>query len=146
MTIDPSINGPAHIGAIGGIGGGSSGPDLAADIRSLGLDIVGQVAGSFGLVTTSTPGQGDIYGLNQLADRIGAQFGDSNAADIGALTRALEDFAGAIASDMAAYADGRTLDHLDGAIEASPLSTATGIGGVIDALGEARTHFDTARS
>ncbi len=146
MTIDPSINGPAHIGAIGGIGGGSSGPDLAADIRSLGLDIVGQVAGSFGLAPGSAPGQGDIYGLGGLADRIGAQFGGSNAADIGALTRELEEFASAIASDMAAYADGRTLDHLDGAVAASPLSTATDIGGVIDALAQARTHFDTARS
>jgi hypothetical protein len=145
MTIDPSISGSSPISALGGAGGDAPGAGLVDGFRALGTDIVAQVAGSFGLIPISAPGQGDVYGLRALADQVGAAFGESSAADLGALSRAIEDFAGAIAADMAAYADGRTLDLLDGALAASPLSTAADLGGVIDALDQARASLEAAR-
>ncbi|MCI4592632.1 hypothetical protein MOK15_21480 [Sphingobium sp. BYY-5] len=151
MTIDPSISGTGisgsgPIGALGGASGDTPGAGLVDGFRALGTDIVAQVAGSFGLLPVSAPGQGDIYGLRVIADQVGAAFGENSAANLGALTRAIEDFAGAIATDMAAFADGRTLDLVDGALAVSPLSTAADLGGVIDALDQARTSLEAARS
>ena len=68
-----------------------------------------------------------------------------SAADAGALTRAVEDFASAVATDMAAYADGRTLDLADSAIGASTLGSASDIAGIIDGLDQARVALEGAR-
>lgn len=144
MSIDPSISGSGPIGAIVATGGGSGAADVADRFRALGQHVVAQVAGSFGLIPLAAPGQGDVYGLRAMADGIGSAFGGS-AADTGALTRAIEDFAGAIATDMAAYADGRTLDLVDGALAASTLSTAGDIPAIIDGLDQARTALEGAR-
>lgn len=145
MTIDPSISGSSPIGAIGALGGGAAHTGVADDFRALATQVVGQIAGSFGLTPANVSGQGDVYGLTALADGIGAAFGGGSAADMGALTRAIEDFAGAVATDMAAYADGRTLDLANGAIDASTLSTVGDIAGVIDGLDQARTALEGAR-
>lgn len=147
MTIDPGISGTSSIGAIAATGAGEAGGASMADgIRGLAGDVVAQVAGSFGLIPLAAPGQGDVYGLRAVADGIGAALGGGSAADLGALTRAIEDFAGAVATDMAAYADGRTLDLVDGAIGASTLSSAGDINAVIDGLDQARVALDGARS
>lgn len=146
MTIDPSISGASPIGAITATGAGqASGAGIADGLRALAGHVVAQVAGSFGLLPLTAPGQGDVYGLRAMADGIGAALGGESAADMGALTRAIEDFAGAVATDMAAYADGRTLDLVDGAIGASTLSSAGDIPAVIDGLDQARTALEGAR-
>lgn len=146
MTIDPGISGASPIGAISATGAGeASGADIADGVRTLAGHVVAQVAGSFGLVPLTAPGQGDIYGLRAAADGIGAALGGGSAADLGALARAIEDFAGAVATDMAAYADGRTLDLVDGAIGVSTLFSASDIPAVIDGLDQARVALDGAR-
>ncbi len=145
MTIDSSISGTGPISAIGAAAGETAGAGLTEGIRGLASSVVARVADSFGLIPVRAPGQGDVYGLRALADGIGAALGGGSAADMGALTRAIEDFAGAVATDMAAYADGRTLDLVEGAIGASTLSTAGDIAGVIDGLEQARVALDGAR-
>lgn len=146
MTIDPTIGSSSAIGALsasGAGGGGSIGLDAA--IRTLAADVVGQVAGSLGLTGGALPGQGDIYGLGTLADGIAGAFGDSSAASIGALTRALEDFSGAVATDMAAHADGRTLDIVESALSADPFPGAGDVAGIIHGLDQATAAIDAAR-
>jgi hypothetical protein len=144
MTIDPNISSASAIGALGQTGGASAGVGPVDQVRALASQIVGQIAGNFGLLPISAPGQGDVYGLRALADQISASFGGS-AADAGALTRAVEDFASAVATDMAAYDDGRTLDLADSAIGASTLGSASDIAGIIDGLDQARVALEGAR-
>lgn len=145
MTIDPRISGSNPIGAIGMDASETKGAGIADGVRTLAGHVVSQVASSFGLIPLTAPGQGDVYGLRAMADAIGATLGGGSAADMGALIRAIEDFAGTVATDMAAYADGRTLDLVDGAIGASTLSTAGDIPAVIDGLDQARTALEGAR-
>lgn len=144
MTIDPNISSASAIGALGATGGPAASAGPVDQVRALASQVVGQIAGSFGLLPISAPGQGDVYGLRALADQMSANFGGS-AADAGALTRAVEDFASAVATDMAAYADGRTLDLAVSAIGASTLGSASDIAGIIDGLDQARVALEGAR-
>jgi hypothetical protein len=142
MTIDPTSSTP--IGAIGPVYGGSGSAEIARRFDDLSTVIIGHVAASFGLLPAAA-GHGDIYGLRALADSIDQTFGNGSAAEVGALTRAIEEFAGAVAADMAAFADGRTLDFAQQAVSISGLSAAGDLAGVIDALNVARRAMDGAR-
>ncbi|WP_336970697.1 hypothetical protein [Sphingobium aromaticiconvertens] len=146
MSIDPTF-GASPVGALAGAGqsGGATG-SIADAVRALAGDVVGQVAGNLGLIDRAPLGQGDIYHIAPLADGIAVSLGDSSAASIGALTRALEDFAGAVASDMAAYADGKTLELADAALRTETLSQAGDVAGVIQGLDRAIDAFDSART
>jgi len=147
MSIDPPFS-TGSVGPISGVGAAQGGGPggLQESLRSLALDVVGQIADALQLTGSATPqGQGDIYGIAALADGIASAFPDSSAADAGALTRALEDFASAVATDMAAYADGRTLDLAGDALAAAPLSDASGITDAIRGIEQATAQLDAAR-
>lgn len=144
MTIDPSISSAGPIGAIAAAGDGARGAGPIDAIRAIATNIVSGIAASFGLLPVNAPGQGDVYGLRSASDTLGTALGGS-AADQGALTRAVEDFASAVATDMAAYADGRTLTLVDGALAASTLANAGDIAGIIDGLDQARVALEGAR-
>lgn len=148
MTIDPTIGSSGAIGALSGIGQAASGASgIDGAVRSLATDIVGRIAGQLGLGGDAAAplGHGDIYGLGALAEGIGQSLGDASAPAIGALTRSLEDFAGAVAADMAAHADGRTLDTVDAALGANPFAGASDVSGVIRGLDEATAGLSAAR-
>ena len=147
MSIDPISAGP--IGPVSAIGASpDAGSGLADVLRGLAGEVVGQVAGALRLIDGaplgSPLGQGDIHGIARLADGIASRFPDASAADTGGLTRALEDFAGAVATDIAAFADGRTLDLAGDALAAS-LPQADGIAGAIRGIEQATTMLDAAR-
>jgi len=69
----------------------------------------------------------------------------SSASAIGALGATGGPAASAVATDMAAYADGRTLDLADSVIGASTLGSASDIVGIIDGLDQARVALEGAR-
>ncbi|WP_311267678.1 hypothetical protein [Sphingobium sp. WCS2017Hpa-17] len=144
MTIDPSISSAGPIGAISAVGEGARGASPVDAIRAVATNVVSGVAASFGLLPVTASGQGDVYGLRAASDALGEALGGS-AADQGALTRAVEDFASVVATDMTAYADGRTLTLVDGALAASTLATAGDIAGIIDGLDQARVALEGAR-
>lgn len=60
-------------------------------------------------------GAPDAYRLGDLANRVGLELG-ATPSEAGELTRAIEALAGALAEDLVALADGRTLDRLDTAL------------------------------
>lgn len=148
MSIDPTFRSSSSaigIGALSSLNGGGRGGEVEGAVRSLASTVVGQVAASLGTAGAGPVGQGDIYGIGPLAEGIGTALGATNATQVGDLTRALEGFAGAVAADMAARADGRTLDRIDQALADAPLSGAGGVDGVIHGLSQATTAIETAR-
>lgn len=146
MTIEPTRSTP--VGAIGAPAPAATG-DAARLLHGLTTSVIGGIAASFG-IGPAGPGQsdihqGDIHGIGQLGDAIVQIFGGGTAAEAGALARALEEYAGAVAADMAAHADGRTLDLAEAALSDAGLAEAGDIGGFIDALSAARRNMDGAR-
>jgi hypothetical protein len=141
MTIEPTRSTP--VGSIGASAPVATG-DAARLLHGLTTSVIGGIAASFG-IGPAAPGQGDIYGLGQLGDAIVQTFGGGTAAEAGALARALEEYAGAVAADMAAHADGRTLEFAEAALSDAGVARAGDIGGFIDALSAARRNMDGAR-
>ncbi|WP_404334998.1 hypothetical protein AB2M62_14950 [Sphingomonas sp. MMS12-HWE2-04] len=116
MTIDSiSLN---QAGAVGRSGAFADPPAaLAGDTaRNVAVSVVGRIASELALAPPRPGNVAENYGVRGLADAIGARFPDATPTQLGDLSRSLEDFAGAVATDMAAYADGATLDRVDAAI------------------------------
>nr|WP_165388287.1 hypothetical protein [Sphingomonas populi] len=114
MTIDP-ISSP-QISALGRAGDSGGAAVAGESARSIAVAVVGHIAGQL-LLAPARPGNiAEKYGVRALADTVAAAFPNGNPAAVGALHRAMESFAGAVAADMAAFADGRTLDRVDSAI------------------------------
>lgn len=114
MTIDSSTN----IGGAGPIrptGAPAEAASPAIDaVRAISLSVVSRIAAEFGLGDAARPpAGGDIYGLRVLSDGIASQLPASGSTSLGALQRAVEAFAGAVAEDVAALADGFTLERVD---------------------------------
>lgn len=115
MTIDSS-NPIGSASPIGSAEIGATGASPATDAaRAIGLSVVSRVLGEFGLGDAPTAG-GDVYGLGELTEAIAAQLPAGDSTSQGALARAVEAFAGAVAEDVAARADGLTLDRIDRAL------------------------------
>ena len=114
MSIDRINLGPmAPVDRFGGEGGRPA-QVAEASARQVAVAVVGRIAAELSLTGAAPDGPVD-YGLAPLADSIGAAFNAGPAA-AGDLARAIEELAGAIAADMAALADGRTLDRVDAAV------------------------------
>jgi len=142
MTIDSS-------NSIGGAGpirpadfqADASGPAAGA-ARAIGLAVAGRVLGEFGLGGTPQPGAGgDVYGLGALTDNIAAQLPAGDSTSLGALSRAVEAFAGAIAEDVAALVDGLTLDRLDAVLADLPQPSVPDLASVTDFLEQAAVRL-----
>lgn len=144
MSIDRiNLGSTAPVDRFGGEGG--RGAEIAhASARQVALAVVGRIAAELAL--TGTPPEGAVdYGLAPLADAVGAQFGAGPAAS-GDLARAMEELAGAIAADMAALADGRTLDRVDaGVADAVAKAPGDGLEAVTFILDHAAAHIGAAR-
>ena len=70
MTIDPNISSASAIGALGATGGPAASAGPADQVRALASQVVGQIAGSFGLLPISAPGQGDVSGLREGRNKV----------------------------------------------------------------------------
>lgn len=125
MSIDRiSQSAPAPAASIGSssIGSASIGsaptPGHAAGLaaRAAAVTVVGQLAGHFMDAATQWPsGESRPYALAEIAEALGARLGASPLETM-ELEGALATLAGSLAADMAALADGRTLDRLDAAL------------------------------
>lgn len=82
--------------------------------RSVALEVAGRLAGEFlqGLDRSDVLQQ---YEVGRLADALSEAI-SATALEAVELENAMQDLAGAIAADMGAFADGRTLDRLEAAI------------------------------
>lgn len=126
MTINPLSSASGTLSSLSGVSP-TVGAVAAAGARSLALGVASEVGGyllaplSGPVVTgrgapplTSSP---SVYGIEALAEAIGQATGASPL-DVVGLERALGELATAVAVDVAALADGRTLDRLDAALSA----------------------------
>ena len=144
MSIDRINLGPmAPVDRFSGEGGRAT--EVAhASARQVAVAVVGRIAAELSLTGEAPDGPVD-YGLAPLADSVGAVFGAGPTAS-GDLARAMEELAGAIASDMAALADGRTLDRVDAAVaEASAAALGDGVEAVTFILDHAAARIADAR-
>lgn len=144
MTIDRINLGPlAPVDRFGGEGG-SSAAIATGSAKAVAVAVVGRIAAELKLTGEAPRGNAD-YGLAPLADTISAHYGASPAA-AGDLARAIEGLAGAIAADMAALADGRTLDRVDAAVaDAASATPGEGVGAVTEILERAADGIAAAR-
>lgn len=134
MTIDSS-NPIGSAGPIGSAEIGVTGASLAVDAaHAIGLSVVSRVLGEFGLGDVAPAAGGDIYGLGGLTDAITAQLPAGDSTSQGALARAIEAFAGAVAEDVAARADGLTLDRIDRVLGESAQPALPDLASVTDFL------------
>ena len=128
MTINPLSSASGTLSSLSGVSP-TVGAVAAAGARSLALGVASEVGGyllaplSGPVVTgrgapplTSSPltSSPAAYGIEALAEAIGQATGASPL-DVVGLERALGELAAAVAVDVAALADGRTLDRLDAA-------------------------------
>lgn len=116
MTIDRISSGP--LGPIDRSGGGAVTPLILgeASARAVAMAVVARIAGELGITRNDTPIGSDPYRLHQIGAAVVGHFPSSPAASAGELQRAIEEIAAAISADMAARADGGTLDRVDRAL------------------------------
>ncbi|WP_066477009.1 MULTISPECIES: hypothetical protein [unclassified Sphingomonas] len=136
MTIDRIGSGP--VAPIGG--GASPAVPLADEARALATSVVAGVTGALGLDARGTMAA-RAYPVRETADAIATRFG-ATPAQAGEIERTVERLAGAIAADMAARADGRTLDRIDDALVGSDVPASADA--VIAFLERAAEHIETA--
>lgn len=144
MTIDP-----AHfVSAAGPIGQASLQSEGAGCAHSaataIGLVVVSRVLGEFGIGTPASATSGDVYGLSELTDAIAAQLPTGDSTSQGALARAVETLAGAVAEDLAARADGLTLDRIDRVLAQLPQPERLDLASVTDFLEAAAARLGPA--
>lgn len=146
MTIDSS-NSISGAGPIRPADTAGQGVSPAADAaRSIGLAVVARVLGEFGLGSGVQPlASGDVYGLGALTDDIAAQLPAGESTSLGALQRAVEAFAGAVAADVAALADGLTLDRIDTVVSELPQPAQINASSVADLLEQAAARLGGGR-
>lgn len=122
----------------------SAGP--AADAaRAIGLSVVSRVLAEFGIGDTAASGAGgDVYGLGAITDTIAAQLPAGDSTSQGGLARAVEAFAGAVAEDVAARADGLTLDRIDTIMGELPQPALPDLASVTDFLEQAAALLGAA--
>jgi hypothetical protein len=103
------------LGADNSQAAGNSGTVAA---RAVAFAVTSRIGAEFGMGSNLQPGAADSpYPLAELADRLGGALGATPLETV-ELEQALGELAAAVASDMAALADGRTLDRLDTALAA----------------------------
>jgi hypothetical protein len=98
------------------IGGASSGALVGAAAKAVAVEVLGGLGDQFLQAATHGPGgASQPYPIGQWAEALGSQLGATPMQTL-ELESGLGALAGALASDMAALADGRTLDRLDAAL------------------------------
>jgi hypothetical protein len=98
------------------IGGASSGALIGSAAKAVAVEVLGKLGDQFLQAASQGPGgTGEAYPIGQWAEALGGQLGATPMQTLD-LERGLGSLAGALASDMAALADGRTLDRLDAAL------------------------------
>lgn len=121
MTIDriPS-SAPSLLAAAGGAGNSAAGL-VRAGAGAIAVQVLGPVTAEFlGHGTQAAASATSLRELSAaLAETLGA--GPIETVD---LERAVESLAGALAADLAAFADGRTLDRLEAAMAAAEAGPA----------------------
>ncbi|MET1755813.1 hypothetical protein ABVV53_10135 [Novosphingobium sp. RD2P27] len=114
MSIDrlslSAINQAAALGTAG------SGSLVGAAAKAIAVDVLGRLGSQY--LAPGHVGSSEPYPLAQWAEGLGGQLGATPLETL-ELEGALGALAGALASDMAALADGRTLDRLDDALAAA---------------------------
>lgn len=115
MTIDRlSPSAASHAAAIGSALTTSQAAGIAA--RTVAVEVLGRLGTQFLDAAAGRSGsEAQPYPLGELADILGRQLGASPLETV-ELEGALGALAGALSADMAALADGRTLDRLDAAL------------------------------
>jgi hypothetical protein len=99
------------------ISGASSGALVGAAARAVAVEVLGRLGEQFLQAATQGPGgSGQPYPIGEWAEALGAPLGATPMQTL-ELEGGLGALAGALASDMAALADGRTLDRLDAALD-----------------------------
>lgn len=111
MSIDRINLGPVE--SLGGAGRADVSP--ASTAQGIAQSVAGRILSEFGVGGTQPAGGSDVYRLGDLADHLGRELG-ATPSEVGELTRAIDSLAGALAEDLVALADGRTLDRLDAAL------------------------------
>lgn len=117
MTLDPLSSTSSALSSLSGVSP-TAGAVAAAGARSLALGVASEV-GSQLLAPLSGQGapQPRPYEVAALAEVLGRSL-DATPMDVMDIERALVGLAGAVAADLVALADGRTLERLDDAIAA----------------------------
>lgn len=140
MTIDPISLGSANpVDRLSGLAG-SPAALAETSARAIAETVIGRIASELQLA----PQGGGSHDLGAITDAVAAQFPNSPAASVGELARAVEDLASALAVDMAALADGRTLDRLDAALADAAPGGAHGLPSVTQLLEQAATSINAA--
>jgi hypothetical protein len=145
MSIERINLGPAA--PIGGARDGGTSALVDVNARTVASTVVGRIASELALAHSDGPltgAGGDLYGLGALADAIGGQLG-ATPTETGELQRALESFAGAVAADLTAMADGRTFERVDAALGQLSIDEAGGVGAVTQSLETAAAAIAEAR-
>lgn len=111
MTIDRITSAATALGSLASSAPGA-GQVAGIGARSVALEVVGRLADTLLGTGAATVQQ---YQIGRLADALGEAL-SATALETVELEGAMGSLAGAIAADLAAFADGRTLDRLDTAI------------------------------
>ncbi|MBB4858831.1 tetrahydromethanopterin S-methyltransferase subunit E [Novosphingobium chloroacetimidivorans] len=106
------------INPIAATGIASSGALVGATAKAVAFEVLGRLGDQFLQAAAQGPGiAGQPYPIGDWAEALGGQLGATPLQTL-ELERGLGALAGALASDMASLADGRTLDRLDAALVA----------------------------
>lgn len=136
MTIDRISNGP--LGPVDPSGGQGRTPAAIgeASARSVAIAVVGRIAAELSMTSGQAETLGtDPYRLRELTDAVAQALPGANPASLGELERAIGEFAGTIAADMAGSVDGRTIERIDLAV-AGYAPAREGVDGVTEFLNE----------
>lgn len=127
-------------------GAGSAAGSALAGVRALAVQVLGPITGEFlSGGREPAPAAASLRDLSAaLAEALGA-----SPVETVELERAVETLAGALAADLAALADGRTLDRLDAATAAAAadpaMNQAPGAGFVIRMIEDIAAQVAAAR-
>jgi hypothetical protein len=114
MSIDPLSS--SAVNPTAAIGGASAGTLVGTAAKAVAVAVLGRLGDQFLSAAAQDPGAAaEPYPIGQWAETLGAPLGATPLQAL-ELERGLEALAGSLASDMAALADGRTLDRLDAAL------------------------------
>lgn len=113
MTIDRITSAATALTSLASSAQGA-GQVATAGARSIALEVAGRLAGEF-LRSPDASQPPQRYEIGRLADALGEAI-LATALETVELENAMQDLAGAIAADLTAFADGRTLDRLDAAV------------------------------